>query len=83
MLTKLLTELELVARAQALDKRFVARCGPSEAAYTHVNGIIACYHYLNGLGTQGCGVGENTVMCTSGTAHIYGSALNGHTQSYW
>ncbi|KAL2136126.1 hypothetical protein VTI74DRAFT_5349 [Chaetomium olivicolor] len=73
---------ELQARAQELDKRFTGRCGPAEAAYTNVNDIIACFHYLQNLGTQACVAGENTVMCTAGQAHIYGSALNGGTSSY-
>jgi hypothetical protein len=74
---------ELSARAADLDKRFVGRCGPAEAAYTNVNDIIACFHYLQNLGTTACVANENTVMCTAGQAHIYGSALNGRTSSYW
>ena len=74
---------ELSERAPALDKRFTGRCGPADAAYTNVNDIIACYNYLKNLGTQSCVAGENTVMCTAGQAHVYGSALNGRTSSYW
>lgn len=74
---------ELHTRAQELDKRFTGRCGPAEAAYTNVNDIIACYNYLKNLGTQSCVANENTVMCTAGQAHVYGSALNGRTSSYW
>jgi hypothetical protein len=74
---------ELSARAMELTKRFEGRCGPAEAAYTNVNDIIACFHYLNNLGTQACVANENTEMCRAGQAHIYGSALNGRTSSYW
>ncbi len=68
MLTVLLTELR--AKARALDKRFVGLCGPAEAAYTDVNDIIACYHYLANLGTTQCVATGNTVMCIAGKAHI-------------
>jgi hypothetical protein len=80
-LTSLLADVH--ARAQELDKRFTPRCGPAEAAYTNVNDIIACYNYLKNLGTKSCVANENTVMCTAGKAHIYGSATNGRTSSYW
>jgi hypothetical protein len=81
LLTVLLAEVR--ARAEALDKRFTGKCGPAESAYTKVNDIIACFNYLNNLGTKSCVAGENTVMCTAGSAHVYGSALNGGTSSYW
>lgn len=81
LLTVVLAELH--TRAQELDKRFTGRCGPAEAAYTNVNDIIACFNYLKNLGTQSCVANENTVMCTAGQAHVYGSALNGRTSSYW
>lgn len=83
MLTVLLLCAELLARAQTLDKRYIGKCGPSNNAYTSVNSIIACYQYLNKLGNQKCGTSENTILCTAGQAHIYGSALNKHTTSYW
>ena len=66
-----------------LEKRFDNKCGPSNAAYTNVNDIIACYHYLNSLCNTACVAGENTVMCRAGRAQVYGSAINGGTSSYW
>lgn len=65
---------------------FDSRCGPADAAYTNVNGIIACYNYLKGLGTTRCGVGGNgvTEFCRSGDAHAIGQSLTGHDESsYW
>ncbi|KAL2192583.1 hypothetical protein P885DRAFT_82042 [Corynascus similis CBS 632.67] len=73
---------ELSARGELLGKRFEGLCGPAEAAYTNVNGLIACFNYLRNLGTQSCVAGENTVMCTAGDAHVYGSALTGTASSY-
>jgi hypothetical protein len=78
-----MTLAELLARAEALDKRWDPQCGPSESAYTNVNDIIACYHYLNSLGNTACVAGENTVMCRAGQAQVIGSAINGGTSSYW
>ncbi|KAL2138573.1 hypothetical protein VTI28DRAFT_6594 [Corynascus sepedonium] len=72
---------ELDARAEVLDKRFEGLCGPAEAAYTRVEDIISCYNYLRKLGSQKCVAKENTIFCTAGSAHIYGSALNGQTTS--
>ncbi|KAL2193686.1 hypothetical protein P885DRAFT_63679 [Corynascus similis CBS 632.67] len=73
---------ELSARGEFLDKRFEGICGPDEPAYTNVNDIIACYHYLRNLGTQSCVARENTLMCTAGQAKVYGYALTGTAASY-
>lgn len=63
---------------------FDPRCGPSDYAYTNVNGIIACYNYLNGLGGRECRASGNpTTMCTSGSAKVTGQALNGNSASSW
>ncbi|KAF2132495.1 hypothetical protein P153DRAFT_308806 [Dothidotthia symphoricarpi CBS 119687] len=65
--------------------RRAGTCGPG-SAYTNVNGIIACYNYLNGLGTANCAVpgkGVTNHMCSSGDAVITGQSLaGGGTSSY-
>ena len=60
-------------------------CGPSEAAYTNVNGVIACYQYLKNLGTTRCAVGGGvTEFCRSGDAHAIGQSVTGRDESsYW
>lgn len=58
-----------------------ARCG---GEYGDVNGAIACFHYLNSLGTQQCGVPvsqRSVVMCRAGRASITGYGI-GHS-SWW
>ncbi|KAF1846668.1 uncharacterized protein K460DRAFT_417705 [Cucurbitaria berberidis CBS 394.84] len=63
---------------------FDPRCGPSEAAYTSVGGVIACYQYLRNLGTTRCGVpgsGRVTEFCRSGDAHASGQSLTGRDES--
>ncbi|KAH7138382.1 hypothetical protein B0J11DRAFT_423693 [Dendryphion nanum] len=57
-------------------------CGP-DYAYTNVNDAIACFHYLNNLGTTLCTVSErwrSEVFCTSGIATI---EVHGRGQSSW
>ncbi|KAK3299464.1 uncharacterized protein B0H64DRAFT_100563 [Chaetomium fimeti] len=82
-LYKMPTPKQLAARLDPLNKRFDAKCGPAENAYTNVNDIIACYHYLNNLGTTMCvGSSANNVFCTAGLAHVTGSTPFGPTQSY-
>ncbi|KAH7388759.1 hypothetical protein BKA66DRAFT_440428 [Pyrenochaeta sp. MPI-SDFR-AT-0127] len=54
------------------------RCGGN---YTPVSGAIACFHYLNSLGTQQCGVPisqRSIVMCSSGNSQITGHGI-GHS----
>ena len=63
---------------------FDPRCGPSEATYTNVDGVIACYHYLNSLSTTRCGIpgsGSVTEFCRSGNAHAVGQSLTGRDES--
>ncbi|KAF2023234.1 hypothetical protein EK21DRAFT_95076 [Setomelanomma holmii] len=64
---------------------FDARCGPSDGAYTNVNGIIACYNYLRNLGTTNCGVkgpgAPVTEFCRSGDAHATGQSITGNDES--
>jgi hypothetical protein len=69
--------------ANPLSKRYDPRCGPAEAAYTSVNDIIACYHYLNNLGTTICATRGSAEMCRAGQAHIVGEGRIGSTSSYW
>ncbi|KAH8811185.1 hypothetical protein F5884DRAFT_876339 [Xylogone sp. PMI_703] len=71
----------VVKRAPAFDPG----CGPSDAAYTDVNDIIACFNYLNSLGHQNCAVpsGAGVVqMCRAGNGQILGQGLNGATSSW-
>ncbi|KAL2130327.1 hypothetical protein VTI74DRAFT_6578 [Chaetomium olivicolor] len=73
----------LLARARVLDKRFVGQCGPAEAAYTNVNDIIACFHYLQNLGTQASDVALGVLLvinsCTRPDQSCAGSqAANGN-----
>ncbi|KAM3511614.1 hypothetical protein MY11210_004768 [Beauveria gryllotalpidicola] len=50
-------------------------CGPQDSRYTNVNGIIACYHYLNNLGTQDCKIDRETShFCYAGDATVLGQA---------
>lgn len=74
---------ELYARDLNLGKRFGSSCGPAEDAYTNVDDVIACYHYLNKLGNIMCTTDYRTIMCKAGKAHIRGNALHGSTSSYW
>ena len=79
-----LTDISAAARESApgLSKRFDAFC----QSFNMVNrdNAIACYNYLNALGTQDCGVDTNIVFCRAGDAYIGGSAIAGsHTGSYW
>ncbi|KAJ2980575.1 hypothetical protein NQ176_g2556 [Zarea fungicola] len=57
-------------------------CGPEDSRYTDVNGIIACFHYLQNLGTTPCVAGENTRMCEAGDAVVIGSSIGGGSSSY-
>ncbi|KAF1935655.1 hypothetical protein EJ02DRAFT_415413 [Clathrospora elynae] len=65
--------------------QFDSRCGPSDGAYTNVNGVIACYNYLRNLGTTRCGVvGRGipvTEFCRSGDAHATGQSLTENDES--
>ncbi|KAH7130578.1 hypothetical protein B0J11DRAFT_429139 [Dendryphion nanum] len=63
---------------------FTPRCGPSENAYTQVNGVIACYHYLLNLGSRRCEVPSGRArreMCRSGYAKVSGQAITANSQS--
>jgi hypothetical protein len=57
-------------------------CGPSDDAYTSVQSLIACYNYLNGLGTTNCGIGGGiTEFCRSGSGHATGQSIRGSSES--
>jgi len=63
---------------------FQAGCGPSDAAYAPVNDIIACFHYLDALGTTACGVPANygvIQMCRAGQGQILGQSVTGNAES--
>jgi hypothetical protein len=67
---------------------FDARSSPSDSAYTNVNGIVACYNYLRGLGTQNCRISGPgapiTQFCRSGDAHVTGQSISDRDESsYW
>ncbi|KDR73885.1 hypothetical protein GALMADRAFT_71211 [Galerina marginata CBS 339.88] len=44
---------------------------------------VACYNYLNSLGSQDCGVDTNIIFCAVGSTYIGGSNVGGipHTSS--
>ncbi|OAA71188.1 hypothetical protein ISF_01739 [Cordyceps fumosorosea ARSEF 2679] len=72
------------ADLEAFSANFVGKCGPADAAYTNVNGIIACYHYLKNLGTQRCttpGNYKSIEFCHSGDASITGTSLKSNGAS--
>ena len=74
------------ARAKTLTVRYDPTCGPSDEAYTDVNDIIACYNYLQSLGTTQCTYtsGIAATMCTAGSARVDGYSLDHHQSSaYW
>lgn len=53
----------------------VEQCGPTDAAYTDVNDIIACYHYLAAIGGQvltASGGGSLTVFVSTGSGGVAG-----------
>ncbi|KAM3505420.1 hypothetical protein MY10362_002970 [Beauveria mimosiformis] len=59
-------------------------CGPEDKRYTNVDGIIACYHYLNNLGTQNCGIDrEISHFCYAGDASVLGQARLLHGASLY
>lgn len=66
---------------------FTPRCGPSEAAYGPVAGVVACHNYLNRLGTKACKVPANRKViefCKSGGSHAIGQGVGSSAeQSYW
>lgn len=65
----------------------IPECGPDEQAYTDVNDIIACYNYLNGLGTTQCSTppGGSQQWCVLGSAQVTGSNTgnNADDSSFW
>jgi hypothetical protein len=70
--------------------QFDGVCGgtpPSERAYAPVGDLIACYNYLNSIGSHDCVVppGVNNVeFCRSGNAHVTGQSANYDPQvAYW
>lgn len=52
----------------------VEQCGPTDAAYTDVNDIIACYHYLAAIGGQvlTASGGYLTVFVSTGSGGVAG-----------
>ncbi|KIJ64457.1 hypothetical protein HYDPIDRAFT_40205 [Hydnomerulius pinastri MD-312] len=77
-----LTSEELFAKGPPATKR-----GEVEKRYTNVcqtystgsvDNVIACFNYLEALGTKACGVnGDNVIMCTAGDAEVSGSNISG------
>jgi len=60
-------------------------CGPVDYAYTNVGGIIACYNYLNSLGTQQCSTPSGagiSQFCYSGDGNVIGQSIGGPSSSY-
>lgn len=66
---------------------FTPKCGPSEATYGPVSGVIACYNYLKNLGTKACRVPANRKVvefCRSGKSHATGQSLTSKAESsHW
>lgn len=75
------------ARLHVLAANFDGKCGPANEAYTNVNGLVACYHYLQNLGTRQCttpGSNNPGEFCHSGDASVTGQSLvSGTASSYW
>ncbi|OAA71187.1 hypothetical protein ISF_01738 [Cordyceps fumosorosea ARSEF 2679] len=70
------------AELSVLSANFNPICGPNESRYTNVNGLVACFHYLQKLGTQQCKVpSEHSVFCRAGDAVVLGQAANLHGAS--
>ncbi|OAA71308.1 hypothetical protein ISF_01859 [Cordyceps fumosorosea ARSEF 2679] len=70
-----------------LSPAFDGVCGPAERAYTDVHSLIACFQYLDRLGTQPCVAPpgrKNILFCRSGSSHVNGVAITGKSESsYW
>ncbi|KAJ3507215.1 hypothetical protein NLJ89_g6434 [Agrocybe chaxingu] len=67
--------------APQLSKRFTDFCQTTDLV--NRDNAIACYNYLNALGTTACGVDTNIDFCVAGDAHIGGSSIVGrHVSSY-
>ncbi|CAA7266214.1 unnamed protein product [Cyclocybe aegerita] len=67
--------------APQLSKRFDDFC--QNTNLVNRDNAIACYNYLNALGTTACGVDTNIDFCVAGDAHIGGSNIaGGHASSY-
>lgn len=77
----------VIDSVNGLSKRFDNFCGGGRGATGNVDDVIACFDYLNRLGTTRCGVpGDNNqhIFCTAGTASVNGvSLINRETGSYW
>ncbi|CCM06405.1 uncharacterized protein FIBRA_08666 [Fibroporia radiculosa] len=65
----------LTSRITGLQKRYDNVCQTWSTA--SVDNVIACFNYLEALGTQACGVTQNVIMCTAGDAEISGSNISG------
>lgn len=84
--SEMLYEMPRPSAPLALNRRNgVPDCGPSDDAYTDVNDIIACYHYLNSLGHQNCAVPNYGIsqFCRAGSGQAIGQSLTGNPESSW
>ncbi|KAJ7320957.1 hypothetical protein DFH08DRAFT_970263 [Mycena albidolilacea] len=60
-----------------LQPLFTLECGEVPPACPVAN-AVACFNFLNALGTTACTVnGENVTFCTSGSCHWFGSNISG------
>ncbi|CCM03423.1 uncharacterized protein FIBRA_05554 [Fibroporia radiculosa] len=66
----------LTSRITELQKRYDPVCqGYSTGS---VDNVIACFNYLEALGTTACTVnGDDVIMCTAGDAEVGGSNISG------
>lgn len=74
-------------KSSSIQARFEPKCGPTDYAYTNVDGVIACYNYLKALGNQNCvapsGLGI-AHFCYAGAAEVSGQSFNpSGSSSYW
>ncbi|KFY82089.1 hypothetical protein V500_10829 [Pseudogymnoascus sp. VKM F-4518 (FW-2643)] len=68
----------LSLESSSIEARFDPKCGPTNSAYTNVNDIVACYHYLKKLGNKRCTAPPNLGIahfCYAGKGEVSGQAL--------
>ncbi|KAK3901698.1 hypothetical protein C8A05DRAFT_34614 [Staphylotrichum tortipilum] len=77
-----------VALANALAKRrpaYPLQCGRYDFEYANVDDIVACFHFIQNLGTTSCvapgGQGQFVTMCTAGAAQVVAWSYNYQTVS--
>ncbi|KAK6519077.1 hypothetical protein TWF281_003765 [Arthrobotrys megalospora] len=78
-LTKPVPELARLMVRDVLDKRYTPQCwGEPKCNY---NDAIACYNYLNSLGSTTCAASGVVRMCYANGCAWYARSLNGYSAS--